>query len=227
MADPWALYVGTRDRLIESFRSLDAGQDAQRVPFAPDWTIADVARHVCGINADIASGRLERLGTDERTAHQVSVRAGRTLDAICDEWIGHEEAMRNAIESDGFLGQRLAADLIVHLHDIQHALGQPVDRDDEATVDAARTYGSIVPGLLLERCEIGVHIELADGSRFGPPEGSDASLQLRATPWDFLRSVTGRRSHREVTALGWVGDPTSVLDFISPYGPLRSDDAGF
>jgi hypothetical protein len=57
----------------------------------PDWTATD-----------LASGLVERLGTDERTAHQVAVRAGHTLEDICLEWLGHEAPMRRAIElTDG------------------------------------------------------------------------------------------------------------------------------
>ena len=76
-------------------------------------------------------------------------------------------------------------------------------------------------------------IELSDGSRFEPrePDGRTGSagpvtLVLRATPYDFLRSVTGRRSEREVRALDWSGDPSPILDQLSPYGRLRTADAG-
>lgn len=225
--DPWDLYSGTRDRLIELLRSLDSEQATQRVLLTPGWTITNVASHICGINADVASGRLERLGTDERTAHQVAVRAGHTLEDICREWLGHESSMRRAIESDAFLGLRLAADLIVHLHDLQHTLEISIDREDPATLSAAQTYASIIPELLLARCQVAITIELTDGSQFTTPADSgDPPLVLRATPYDFLRSATGRRSAGEVQALDWTGDPAAILDHFSPYGPLRIEDAG-
>ncbi|MDG2114921.1 MAG: hypothetical protein P8N02_20210 [Actinomycetota bacterium] len=222
MTDDAELYLDTRDRLIGLFLSLDAEEAAVQVPFSPEWTIGDVARHVCGINADVASGRLERLGTDERTTHQVRVRAGHTLAQICAEWIGHESAMVAAIDADPWLGQRLAADLVVHLHDVQHALGLSIDRVDDATISAGRTYASIVPALVAERSGVDLCVELTE---VGRPASDDGGLVLRAFAWDFLRSATGRRSRRQVTALDWTGDPTPVLDAISPYGPLRSEDA--
>jgi hypothetical protein len=50
-------------------------------------------------------------------------------------------------------------------------------------------------------------------------------ITLRATAYDFLRSVSGRRSRRQVETLDWSADPGPLLDTFSPYGPLRSADA--
>jgi hypothetical protein len=233
-ADAWTLYANTRDRLIALVRPLTTGETEAVVPITPGWSIADVVAHVCGLNADIAAGMREGLGTDERTAHQVETRAGDNVATVCDEWMGHGPAMQAAIGENEFLGRRLAADLVVHLHDLQHALDQPIDRDDEATVSGGRTYAARTPDRLVELTSVVVAIELTDGSRFEPGPVDDAAsspapvdLTLRATPYDFLRSVTGRRSRREVLELQWSGDPAPILDVFSPYGPLRTSDAGF
>ena len=227
--DPWALYSGTRDRMIAIARALAPEEAERAVPLTPGWTIAEVVAHVCGLNADLAAGMREGLGTDERTAHQVATRSGSSVDEVCDEWLGHAGTVREVIDDDGFLGLRLAADLVVHLHDVQHALGLPIEPDDEATNRGGRTYAARTPDRLVDPAGVRLAIELADGSRFGPSPGSDPglpSLTLRSTPYDFLRSVTGRRSRRQVGALDWSGDPGAVLDHFCPYGPLRSTDAG-
>jgi hypothetical protein len=221
--DPWSLYAATRDRLVELFRATPASAE-HSVPLTPAWTVRDTAAHVCGINADVASGRRTQLGTDERTSHQVAIRAHLRLDDICDEWLSHEAAMRTAIEEDPFLGERLAADLVVHLHDLQHAVGVPIRRDDTATVAAAGTYATVVVELVPQRCGIAIGVDLETGARFGPA-GASGVLTVRATPWDFLRSVTGRRSRDQVAALDWSGDPSPILDHFCPSGPLRVDDA--
>ena len=226
VTDPWTLYTATRDRLVGLLRSLEPDEAARRVPLTPGWTVTEVVSHLCGLNADIAAGRREQLGTPERTAHQVAVRAGRNIDEVCREWLGHAEAMRKAMEEDAFLGQRLAADLVVHSQDIHHALGVPIDRDDDATISAAHAYGRVVIERMADPGRIGFAIELSDGTRFATTTGVDQPpLVLRATPYDFLRSVTGRRSRRQVEALDWSGDPSEVLDDLSPYGPLRTSDA--
>lgn len=228
--EPWALYSQTRDRMITMMRSLTDEQTGRVVPLTPGWTVADVLAHVCGLNGDVATGLREGLGTDERTARQVSSRAGMTVAEVCDEWLGHAEAMRSAIDEDGFFGRRLSADLVVHLHDVQHALGLAIDGDDAATVSGAHTYAVRTPDRWGDVAGVEVVINLSDGSRFEPGRGSSNQtsprLALTTTPYDFLRSVTARRSTAEVRALDWSGDPGPLLDHFSPYGPLRSADAG-
>ncbi len=224
--DSWTLYGETRDRCIELLLSLNSEQSALRVPLSPDWTVTDVASHLCGLNAEVASGRLVGLGTDERTSHQVALRRGHSLRDICDEWIGHEAPMRQAIAADPFFGTRLAGDLIVHLHDIRHALGLPINRDDDATISAAHCYVLNLQERVSDRLDVGIDVVLTDGARF-PAAGSatTAAVSLEASPYDFLRSVTGRRSRRQVETLGWSGDPTEILDQAwSSYGSLPSDD---
>lgn len=227
--DAWTLYASTRDRVIALVQPLTDDEVEAIVPLTPDWSIRSVVAHVCGLNADIAAGMREGLGSDERTTHQVETRRDRSIGEVCEEWLVHGQAMRDAIDDNEFLGRRLTADLVVHLHDLQHALGQPIDPDDEATISGGRAYAARTPDRLAELTSVGVAIELSDGSRFEPADQAatvPVAVVLRASPYDFLRSVTGRRSRREVEALDWSGDPSTILDQLSPYGPLRSTDAG-
>lgn len=226
---PWDLYKHTRDRLIAVVQPLTPDQGNRVVPITPGWTVTEVVAHVCGLNSDVADGMREGMGSDERTNHQVNSRSGRSIESLCQEWLGHAEAMKAAIDEDNFFGSRLTADLVVHLHDVQHALGLAIDPDDEATISGGRTYAARIPDRYVELADINLMIELTDDSRFEPSarSASGADLTLRATPYDFLRSVTGRRSGAEVLALDWSGDPAPLLPHFSPYGPLREVDAGF
>lgn len=222
----WPLYADTRDRFIALVRGLTPDEAGRTVPITPGWTVTQVLAHVCGLNADLAAGMREGLGTDERTAHQVEVRAGHTVDEICDEWLGHEPAVAEIMGGNPYLGRRLGADLVIHLHDVQHAVGQPIDRGDEATVSAGRTYASHMLDRWVEATGVRVEVDL-DGARFSPSPGEGAAagtLGLRASPYDFLRSVSGRRSRNQVAALDWDGDPSPLLDRFSPYAPLPTGD---
>ena len=224
---PWPLYRANRDRLIALVQPLSAAAVAQPVPLTPDWSIADVTAHLCGLNADIASGVRVGLGTSERTRDQVRTRANRSVAQICEEWVVHTDALREAMDDDPFFGHRIAADLTVHLQDVQHAVGVPIDRDDPATRCAAHTYGSVVTDLLRERAGISLQVKLSDGTTFTPSVGNGpCDLTVRTTPFDYLRTVTGRRSYREALALDWDGDPNQALRDFCPYGPLRDVDAG-
>lgn len=223
--DAWTLYAGSRDRFIELIRSLSEEELGRTIPLTPGWTIVQALAHVCGLNGDLASGLREGLGTDERTAEQVGSRAGMTAAEICDEWVGHGDAVKAIIDENGFLGRRLAADLVIHLHDVQHALGLPIDREDEATVDAGHTYATHTVDRWLEVTGREVAIDLDDGSWFVPAACFEPpDLILRATPYDFLRSVSGRRSRAQVEGLDWSHDPGTLLDHFSPYTELREVD---
>lgn len=227
--DPLALYVDLRDEVIELTRDLPADDLARSVPLTPGWTIQEVVAHLCGLNADIAAGERTDLGSDEATQRQVSTRASDTIDEICDEWIGHADGMRALVAEEAMWGFRLSADLVVHLHDVQHALGIEIDRESPGSVAGGHTYGSRIVDRLVDVADTWVAIELPDGTRFEPasnPAGGMRSLELRATPYDVLRTITGRRSRAEVEALDWSDAPGDLLDVLSPYGPPRGEDAG-
>lgn len=222
----WNRYAATRDELIELIRSLDAEQLTTSVPMCPSWTVLDVTRHVCGLNADLVAGVSGSLGTDESTARQVATRAAVSASDVCDEWLRYEPDMEAICTSEPLWASRLGADLVVHLHDIRHALGLAIQRDDDATIGAAHRYVDVFQQRVGEIIGVGVTVELNDGfSRPADPTLPDSGVVLRTTPYDFLRSYTGRRSRRQVEALGWNGDPSSILNEAwSPYGPFQPVD---
>jgi uncharacterized protein (TIGR03083 family) len=222
----WDDYRAVRDVFIELVRSLDETQLGTSVPMCPDWTVHDVTAHVCGLNADLTSGRREGLGSDERTAHHVAIRSDRDIHEICDEWSGYGPAMRAICDEMPIWADRLAADLTVHLHDVQHALGLPIDRDDRFTAAAAHRYAEVFQQRVGDILGLGVTVELTDGTRrAADPALPDSGVTLRTTPFDFLRSYTGRRSRRQVEALDWTGDADRILDRAwSPYGTFQPAD---
>lgn len=222
MADSWVLYPELRDRVITLARSLRPEELDRTVPLTPGWTIAEVIAHVCGLNADVVAGITEDLGSDERTTAQVSSRAGQTIDEVCDEWLRHDTEMAAATATVPLLEQRLAADLVIHLHDIQHALGLPIIPDDVATSSAAHVYAMRMPDRWRGVTGVSVLVELDDGFRSG---AADATVTLRSTPYDFLRSVSGRRSRAQVESLDWSELVPEVLDDFSPYAALGAIDA--
>ena len=175
---------------------------------------------LCGIVADLLAGRVDGLGTDEWTARQVAGRADVPIGEICDEWLSLADQLRSALTAEPFLGTRLTGDLIVHIHDIEEALGRPSDPNSEATIAGAHRYVPPLQERVHEQLGIGIDIELTDGTSW-PAPGAYKRVSLRATPYDFLRSVTGRRSRADVEALGWTGDPTEILDTsFTSYGKL-------
>ncbi len=223
--DPAALYADTRAKAIAVFRSLSEAECVAPVPLTPAWRVIDVAAHVCGIVDDVVNQNTDGLGTDAWTEAQVEKRQGHTIGEICDEWMGYAPQLDAMIAGNQFFGVRITGDLIIHLHDVQQALGLDIDRDDLATRAAAHRYAPTLQERALDQMGLGIRIELTDGDTYEAPTDAASQIRLRATSYDFLRSVTGRRSRNQVEALDWDGDPAALLDTAwNTYGPLREDD---
>ena len=222
----WARYEAVRDEVVGLMRSLDDEQLLTVVPMCPSWSVLDVVRHVCGLNADLVAGVPGPLGSDESTARQVAERSTASAGEVCAEWIGLGPAMEAICTAEPLWATRLGADLVVHHHDIRHALGLPIERDDDGTRWAAHRYVDVFQQRTGELLGVGVAVRLTDGFERPPPDSlPDSGIELRATPYDFLRSYTGRRSRDQVERLDWAGDPSEILDEAwSPYGSFPPDD---
>jgi len=214
------LYAAQRSELIETLRSLTAEQAATPVPTCPGWSVKDVMSHVSGLVAEKLADVPPPLGSDEATARQVQHRADMGLGAVCDEWENNAMAFRAvATDASPFI-QPFLCDLVVHSHDIQEALALPIDETSPATVYAAERYLGLLQERAAEQDDVALTVDLTDGDTHEPPAGSTA-LTLRATAFDFLRSVTARRTRSEVAGLDWSSDPSALLDSgFAQYGAL-------
>lgn len=224
------IYAETRSALIERCASLSIEQGERTVPLTPPWRVKDVVAHVCGINADFLAGRLEGIGSDEWTQRQIDERRGMSLSDICQEWAGYAPNVDAVLTAQPDLGPRLLGDLIVHVHDVDHALGVEPDRSSPATIVGARRYGPHLQDRVLDKLDVGLALDLGSAGIFDAPIAGQP-LRLVASPYEFLRAVTGRRSRAQVAALGWHGDQVLVdrlIDSaISSYGPLQPTDVAF
>lgn len=222
---PADLYADTRAAAIVLFRSLSDEQSATVVPLNPEWRVVDVAAHVCGIVDDVLHGNVEGVGTDGWTEAQVDKRSDMSLREICDEWQGYSERVDDMTAETPYFGVRITGDLVLHLQDVQHALGLDVDTGDLATRLAAHRYVPSLQERSTEEMNLGVAVALTDGETYPAPDGPSTTVALRCTSYDFLRSVTGRRSRRQVEGLDWDGDPSALLDGAwNTYGPMCTDD---
>jgi uncharacterized protein (TIGR03083 family) len=109
------------------------------------WTVADVAAHVVGSMADVASGRLEGLGSPEVTAREVAERQGRSplelaaelaevTKLTSDLGAAFDDAAWAAPAPGGYDGslaegvEALWYDTYLHAEDIRAALGRQSER---------------------------------------------------------------------------------------------------
>ncbi|MCB0993094.1 MAG: maleylpyruvate isomerase N-terminal domain-containing protein [Acidimicrobiales bacterium] len=222
----WQGYVELRDRFIDFVGGLDNRSLSTIVPMCPAWSVADVVAHVCGLNADLVGGLRTDLGSDERTGYNVELRRGVSVGEVCREWVGYEDEVRSVLMTLPTMSGRLAADLLVHLHDIQQALGLAIDRQDAALVSTAAVYARRCVDGVGEVLGQSIALEIEGVGTWRPREDLTASgVSLHASAFDFVRSYSGRRSRAQVEALDWQGDPGEILDKAwSPYGGFQPED---
>lgn len=219
-ADPIAVYASTRDALVADIRRLDPEAATTRVPGCPEWTVADVLAHLCGLNDELLDGIEPPLGTDERTTAQVARHAGWEPAAICDEWQSHDRAIRRIFASNLLLATGLLADLAVHVHDIAEAVAEVGTPDPAAEIIGCERYIPLLQQRLADNCDVALTVELEGVTPTGPTAGG-RPLTLSAAPTDFLLTVTGRRTRAQAEALEWSEPPGRVLDHMTQYGPYR------
>lgn len=175
---------GIRRRTIELLRSLDQAQLDSVVPTCPAWTVAELACHMYGVGDDILNGRLEGVGSDAWTEAQVARNASMPIDELCDAWedsaATFDEVML-AIPAP--TNAQIVMDQATHEQDIRLAIGQPGGQDPETLRIAAE--------FLLEGVE-----------RRDPAVAAEIE-ELDLSPFELLRSLTGRRSIAQLRSIGF------------------------
>ena len=218
----WSLYREIREQLLGQLESLSVEQTEMKVPLCPQWRVVDVVSHLCGLNADLVGGMRVGLGAEENTARQVADRSGDTLAQVAAEWRGYDDRVEELYAEITGIGAALVADLVMHVHDVQHALGLEIDREGPGVAEAAARYVDVLKTRVAERLGVEIEINLIDGE---PATDGSADVRLDATSYDFLRSIGTRRSRGQIEALDWTGDPTAVLDGAwQVYGDFPTTD---
>jgi uncharacterized protein (TIGR03083 family) len=204
-------YQGVRSRTLEILGSLSEAQATQVIPACPAWTIRDLTCHLYGVIDDIFEGRLHGAGSDPWTAAQVARYGDWTLAQLCDAWEASAErfdAVLLAMPSPTNL--RIVMDQLTHEHDLRHALGRFGAQDSDA-IALGTTW--------LVQSLVGGDVSLAEQLR-----------RSEASPFEIFRALGGRRSVRQLNALGFPGEdfaarmqgsPISVPaeDFIETVAP--------
>lgn len=218
--DTTMAYREGRARITSLLRTVDVGDSLRRVPACPEWTVKDVAAHLCGLNADILAGHMEGVTTEPWTQAQVDARSGATLGEVLDEWDEIGPRVEELL-AGGQLPAQMVFDLATHEHDLRHALGSPGARDADSTEIGldwrleswARNPPSTpdAPGRAM-RVVIGERtVQCGDGE-------PGATLDL--DPFEAFRTLGGRRSVAQICAYDWNVDPEPWLPWFSG-GPLR------
>jgi len=214
-------YQAVRGELIETLATLDSTAAEQTVPSCPQWTVKDVAAHLCGLNAELIAGVQGGLGNDQATTRQVTDREANDLAQVLEEWKSHDLALAEVFAGNEDIAAALTGDLVIHAYDLSEVLDQPTTQAALATPMSAHRYVVRLQQRLAEQMDIALSVELSDGTSWPASAGTEA-VTLTTSPHNFLRGVTGRLTRAEVEAFDWSVDPQDILDRAwNQYGPFR------
>jgi uncharacterized protein (TIGR03083 family) len=216
MTDYAQIYRALRGRVCELARDADEEELDRLAPAAPEWRVRDLLAHLSGITADINAGNLEGVATDAWTARQVDARRHWTVERLLDEWdteASKVEAIMPTLPQVA-LGQMLF-DAVTHEHDIRGALGRPGARDSDA-IATAMDWG--VPGLAMntEPVDVELRIETELGTT---TIGAGRRIELGVKSFELFRSMTGRRSDKQMRAFAWGGQVMPELLVLPIFSP--------
>jgi len=221
-----AAYRAVQGRVVDVASA--APDPAQNVAACPAWSVADVVRHVTGIAADIVAGNLEGWPTEEWTAAQVALRSGRDLEEVVAEWNDLLEPLCAIFDDpDGWeppqgmgsalkpiVGTATLSDLTQHEFDLRNAVGIPGDRSDPVVHMVATGYVKSLRPAFATKGLPTLHIESTDLGRGWNLGHDEPSAVLRATSFELMRTIGGRRTEEEVVTLDWEGDAVAFLAHV-------------
>ena len=215
MTSPPELYEAARLRIVDLVRDADPAAPVQA---CPDWTVKDVLAHLSSVAAGVADGRLTEPPSEAWNAEQVAERRSWSVQDCLAEW--EATAARLTTAGARLLGPIAVVDAVSHEHDIRTALGRPGERDSDGVrlaVSAflhtlrARVRAAGLPALRVVT-EVKATV-LGDGE----PAGT-----VRASSFELLRAISGRRTPDQVRGLDWDGDPDIWLGVFFLLGPARA-----
>ncbi|KAA3636287.1 MAG: maleylpyruvate isomerase family mycothiol-dependent enzyme [Armatimonadetes bacterium] len=232
-----ATYRAGQQRLI----AFMDGKDPDRVvPACPDWTATDVVRHLAGISADAANLVFEGFASDEWTDAQVSARQSMSLGEVIAEWNGTIDDALTVLETidsqnvgdfimsafgpipPAILPATAVSDLMHHEFDIRNAYGDTNERDrPEVHVVAAGHARSLRPMFAALRLPT-LRIEATDSGQDWNIGRDEPVATVRASSFEIMRGIGGRRTRDEMLAWNWDGDAEVFVDsMVLPHLAMR------
>ncbi len=208
MTDYESAYRDLRARVTALMRERSDAELERVAPATPEWRVRDVVAHMGGVCDDIANGNMKGVATDAWTQAQVEKRRDWPFDRVLDDWAEHAGTVEPLLNDLGAPIGQMLFDAWTHEQDVRGALGEPGGRSCEAfdiaftwfveSNRAAARAGAPGPGGSLE-------LVTPDGT-YVLGEGEPRTT-LRTSRFEFVRTVTGRRSTVQIRALDCDGPP--------------------
>jgi hypothetical protein len=187
-------------------------------PATPEWRVRDVVAHLAGSTADIVSGDLADVASDDWTAAQVDARRDVPIGEVLDEWARCSAIVEPMIAKfDPLMRTMLLTDAVTHEHDLRGALGVPGERDSDAIGYAFR---GVTGGIGVQRGDAGALRILHDAGERVVGAG-EPTATVQTTRFEVVRASVGRRSSGQIAAWDWEGDARPETVVLARFAPPR------
>jgi uncharacterized protein (TIGR03083 family) len=196
-------YRDLRTRVTELVRNTDETKLDTVAPATPDWRVRDIVAHMAGVCDDVAHGNLEGVASDSWTDAQVEKRRELPIDQMLDEWNEHAAQVEATMNERGPQVGQMLADAATHEQDIRGALGVPGGRESDAGRIGVEWALPLLGMRLAAEGKGTLRIE-HEGGATEIGEGEPVT-RLRASRFELIRAMTGRRSLAQMEALDWDG----------------------
>lgn len=218
--DHTSAYRALRARVTALAGGLDEEAALLVVPATPEWRIKDLIAHLAGTNADLLTGRLERVGSDEWTEAQIAPRRGIPLAELLAEWNAAADGFDTLIpDLPLFERGQVLFDAETHEQDLRGALGIIGGRDSDA-FEIGWGWAAAIVGQMRDGYQAGALCLRTEAGDEVVGVG-DVTSTVTASRFELFRAMTGRRSVVQVKTYPWDGEPSiGHLCFL----PCRTDD---
>jgi len=182
------------------------------VPACPEWTLRGLVAHQVGVAA-MAIGRLSGY-----LPAQSPSSAGMGIPELLETWerLG-AEADRLLADSGGRSGNILVMDAFTHELDVRYAIGAELPDEHPAFAGAFEVLANGFAAAVIDHGLPALRLSTG-GTQWTVGIGAPVAT-VTASRYDLCRSLAGRRSHQQVTALDWDRDSHRWLPAFT-WGPF-------
>lgn len=215
------------------------------VPACPEWSGTDVVRHLAGLSADISNNVFDGFASEEWTDQQIQDRSGLTLEQVIGEWnesIDGAAAILDDVASLDLpdlvpsalgmipptaLAPMAISDILHHEFDLRNAYGDSSGRGLPELHFAAAGHVRSLRGQFSALGLPTLRIESSDSGQGWNVGRDEPVATVRATSFEVMRSIGGRRTRDEILSLGWEGDGGLFVDaMVLPHLAMRDTSLG-
>jgi hypothetical protein len=197
-------YCELQERVSQLLAAQPLGIASAVVPHCPNWTVLNVLSHMVGVPEDVMARRMEGVTTEAWTQRQVDRHSSRSLTELLTIWHNTVADFKSLLPSipQPTISQ-FVFDQVTHEHDIRHAISLPGARDSIAIVAAE--------GFIRDSLSRNPDSRIAD------------LANSRVSGFDFVRSLSGRRSLAQIADIGLPLEAVAAFIETSPFDiPVES-----